>query len=184
MRAYEAADAAAVLAINAENEPEVGPLDEEKLELLAAQSPFFVVAEARDFAGSSQVAAPDQELESHGVDEDPAILGFLIGLDEHAVGYLSNNYAWFKERFPSFGYIDRVAVTEDAQSKGLGPAMYRAMEAWAVGNAKGWLLAEVNTIPDNPHSHYFHQKFGFEESGRGNPYGDEQEVAYYEKQMM
>ena len=179
MRAYEPSDAEAVLAINAENVPEVGPLDEEKLAYFAANAPFFVVAEARDFAGSGQVA----DAAAPVINADPAVLGFLVGLDEETSGYQSPNYAWFKERFPSFGYIDRVAVTADAQSKGLGPAMYRAIEAWAIGFGKGWLLAEVNTIPDNPHSHHFHQKFGFEESGRGNPYGPEEEVAYYEKQI-
>lgn len=181
MRAYEPTDAEVILAINAENEPAVGPLDQEKLDYFAKNAPFFVVAEARDFAGSGQVAEPPEGGEAAILDPDPTVLGFLIGLADDTAGYGSPNYAWFKERFPSFGYIDRVAITAAAQSKGLGPAMYRAFEAWSIGFGKGWLLAEVNTIPDNPHSHHFHQKFGFEESGRAKPYGDDQEVAYYEK---
>ena len=183
MRAYEPSDAEAVLAINAESEPEVGPLDREKLEFFAQNASLILIAEARDFAGAGQVAEPGEDDEPVELDEDPTVLGFLIGLDETVTGYDSNNYAWFKERFPSFGYVDRVAVSTDARGKGLGPAMYRAMEAWAIGFGKGWVLAEVNTVPDNPHSHHFHQKAGFEECGRGNPYGNDQEVAYYEKQL-
>lgn len=182
MRSYESTDADAVMAINEANLPAVGELDAEKLEFFAANASFFVVAEARDFAGSGQTAGSDDSVLAE-LDSDPTVLGFLIGLDENVTGYGSNNYAWFKERFPSFGYIDRVAVSADAQGKGLGPAMYRAFEAWAIGFGKSYLLAEVNTIPDNPHSHHFHQKFSFEETGRGNPYGDEQEVAYYQKSL-
>ena len=177
MRSYEPADADAVMAINAQSVPEVGELDAEKLAFFAENASFFIVAEARDFAGASQSSDPAVHA------EDPTVLGFLVGLDEEVVGYGSNNYAWFKERFPSFAYIDRVAVTTDERGKGLGPAMYRAYEAWAIGFGKGWLTAEVNTVPDNPHSHHFHTKSGFEECGRGNPYGDEQEVMYYEKQL-
>lgn len=174
MRSYEPADAEAVLAINAENEPAVGSLDRDKLDFFVEHAPFFVVAEARDFSG---VAEGDIEA------VDTTVLGFLILLDETVTGYASNNYAWFAERYDSFAYVDRVAVTESAQGRGLGPAMYRAVEAWAIGFAKPWLAAEVNTNPDNPHSHHFHQKTGFEECGRGNPYGDDQEVAYYAKQL-
>lgn len=174
MRSYEPSDAEAVLAINAENEPAVGPLDQEKLDFFAEHAPFFVVAEARDFSG-----VEDSDIEA----VDTTVLGFLILLDETVIGYASNNFAWFAERYPSFAYVDRVAVTESAQGRGLGPALYRAVEAWAIGFGKAWMLAEVNTKPDNPQSHHFHQKSGFEECGRGNPYGDDQEVAYYQRQL-
>ncbi len=182
MRAYVPSDAEAVLAINAECVPEVGEMDADKLAFFAANASFFVVAEARDFKGSAQTADVSAA-EAGIVDADPTVLGFLIGLDENVASYGSNNYAWFCERFPTFGYVDRIAVTGDARSKGLGPAMYRAFEAWAIGFGKSYLTAEVNTIPDNPHSHRFHEAFGFEDSGRGNPYGDDQEVMYYSKAL-
>ncbi len=184
MRAYVPSDAEVVLAINAECVPEVGEMDAAKLDFFAANASFFVVAEARDFKGSGQTGgASAEESAIADLDVNPTVLGFLIGLDEAVVGYGSNNYAWFKERFPTFGYVDRIAVTGDARSKGLGPAMYRAFEAWAIGFGKSYLTAEVNTIPDNPHSHRFHEAFGFEDSGRGNPYGDDQEVMYYSKAL-
>ncbi len=161
VRAYEPSDAAAVLAINAENVPAVGEMDEEKLAFFARTATFFVVAE----------------------NTNDVPLGFLIGLDnDAAAGYTSPNYAHFTAKYAAeLAYVDRVAVTESAQGQGLGPAMYNAFEAWAIGFGKGVLAAEVNTIPDNPHSHHFHQTFGFTETGRGRPYGPDEEVAYYEK---
>ena len=161
MRAYESGDAEAVLRINEENVPAVGEMDAEKLEFFADIAAFFIVVE----------------------DEDDVPVGFLIALDNDAAGkYESPNFAHFTAKYDSeLAYVDRVAVTADEQGKGHGPAMYNAFEAWAFGFGKGVLAAEVNTIPDNPHSHHFHQKFGFTEMARGNPYGPDEEVAYYEK---
>lgn len=159
MRAYEPADADAVLAINAECEPAVGSLDAEKLEFFAQAAGFFVVVE----------------------DEDDTPLGFLIGLDETATEYPSPNYAYFAARHGEFAYVDRIAMTANAQGKGFGPTLYNAFEAWAYGFGKRVLAAEVNTIPDNPHSHHFHKAFGFTEMERTRPYGPDEEVAMYEK---
>ncbi len=161
MRAYEPADADAVLAINAECVPAVGDLDEQRLAFFAEHAGFMAVEEG----------------------EDGTILGFLIGLDETATTYWSNNYKWFSERLDSFAYVDRIALTETARGQGVGPAFYRAFEAWAIGHGKPDLTAEVNTVPDNPHSHHFHLKFGFAEVGRANPYGGDEEVAYYQKAL-
>lgn len=161
MRAYEPADAEAVLAINTECLPEVGEMDAEKLELFARIAAFFVVVE----------------------DEDDVPFGFLIGLDNDAVGeYASPNFAHFTAKYNSeLAYVDRIAITESKRGQGHGPALYNAFEAWAFGFGKGVLAAEVNTVPDNPRSHRFHLEFGFTEMARGNPYGPDEEVAYYEK---
>jgi predicted GNAT superfamily acetyltransferase len=159
MRAYEPTDAEAVLAINAECVPEVGTLDATTLEYFAEHSGFFAVKE----------------------DDHDAVIGFMIGLDETAVAYPSANYAWFTARHGSFAYVDRIALSADARGKGIGPEFYRAFEAWAFGHGKPVMVAEVNTVPDNPHSHHFHVNFGFEEAGRANPYDGDEEVAYYER---
>lgn len=162
MRSYEpSSDAERVLAINAECVPEVGTMDAEKLAYFEQSASFFAVVEADDAAG--------------------AVAGFLIGLDEHTVGYPSPNYAWFAERYPSFAYVDRIAITEGGRGRGFGPDLYRAFEAWAFGHGKPVLLAEVNTIPDNPRSHQFHEAFGFVELERRRPYGPDEEVAMYAK---
>ena len=159
MRAYESSDEVAVMAINAACVPEVGEMDAEKLAFFVEHSGFFAVEE----------------------DESGEVIGFLIGLDETTTSYTSNNYAWFKERYPKFAYVDRIALSESARGKGLGPKFYDAFAAWAYGHGKLYVTAEVNTVPDNPHSHHFHQKYGFVETGRANPYGGDEEVAYYEK---
>lgn len=161
MRAYEPADAEAVLAINAECVPEVGEMTAESLAFFVEHASFMVVEEG----------------------DDGEVIGFLVGLDETASGYWSNNYRWFSDRHESFAYVDRIALTASARGKGLGPAFYRAFEAWAFGHGKPHLVAEVNTIPDNPHSHHFHASFGFAEVGRANPYGGGEEVAYYQKAL-
>lgn len=158
MRAYEPRDAQAVLAINKECEPDVGPMDLDKLEFLVSLGGFAVVEE----------------------DDDGNVVGFLIGLDETASSYTSNNFAWFAERHERFAYIDRIAITEHARGTGIGPSFYRATEAWAFGTGHTVLTAEVHTKPDNPRSRRFHELFGFAEVGRGQPYGNDDEVAYYE----
>ena len=161
MRTYDPADADTILAINAECVPEVGEMDEGKLAYFTENASLFVVVEG----------------------EDAGPIGFLIGLDDTTVGYGSPNYAFFAGRHAEFAYVDRIALSASAQGKGHGPALYNAFEAWAFGHGKRVLAAEVNTVPDNPHSHHFHQKFGFTEVERANPYGSEEEVAYYEKSL-
>lgn len=160
MRSYEPADADAVLSINEECVPEVGELTDEKLAYFAEKASFFAVAEV-----------------------DDEVVGFLIGLDEHATDYPSPNYAWFSERYETFAYVDRIALSEPGRGLGLGPDLYRAFEAWAFGHGKPALLAEVNTIPENPRSHRFHEIFGFHELERVRPYGPDEEVAMYEKRL-
>jgi predicted GNAT superfamily acetyltransferase len=161
MRAYEMSDAREVLAINEECVPEVGAMDVERLELLQRNSGFFAVVEV-----------------------DDAVVGFLLGLDEHALEYESPNYRWFSERHASFAYIDRIALSEAARGMGLGQDLYRAFEAWSIGHGKPLLTAEVNTIPDNPRSHRFHETFGFSVVERVRPYGPDEEVAMYEKWLV
>jgi predicted GNAT superfamily acetyltransferase len=158
MRAYQPVDAEAVLRINLECVPEVGDMDAAKLALFEQIAGFFAVVE-------------------HGGD----VVGFLIGLDEFAHAYTSPNYRWFADRHGAFAYVDRIALSERARGNGFGPDLYRAFESWAVGGGKPVLTAEVNTIPDNPRSHRFHETFGFAEVERRRPYGPDEEVAMYEK---
>lgn len=160
MRAYQPIDAEAILQINRECVPEVGEMDAAKLALFERIAGFFVV-----------------------VEHDDNIAGFLIGLDEAAIDYTSPNYRWFAERHGTFAYVDRIALSESARGNGFGRDLYRAFEAWAVGQGKPMLTAEVNTIPDNPRSHRFHETFGFAEVQRRRPYGPDEEVAMYEKAL-
>ncbi len=151
-------DSAVVLKINNDCVPEVGELDADKLAVLAQGAAFFQVAESE-----------------HG-----DVLGGLIGLDEAAEQYKSPNYRYFCERHPSLAYVDRIFFSEAARNQGLGQQIYRAFFQWARDNDKPVVCAEVNTIPDNPGSHRFHQRAGFVEVDRLRPYSPDREVAMYE----
>lgn len=91
------------------------------------------------------------------VDGVPA--AFLVGLTPDA-DYQSFNFRWFCERYASFAYIDRVAVTVAARRRGLAAALYRDFED-AFNAQSQRLVCEVNLRPPNPASMHFHERMGF-----------------------
>ena len=147
IRDYAPADADQVLDLNAANVPDVGPMDGAKL------------AEFVQWANYMKV-----------VEIDGAVVGLLIGLTE-AAPYTSPNFGWFKDRYESFAYIDRVAVSEAHRGGGWGPALYRDFEQWARDNRHPMLCAEVNVVPPNPRSLRFHEIFGFDPVEQFEPTG-------------
>lgn len=156
IRDYTPNDAAAVLALNQSNVPEVGTLDRESFERLVAQADWVPVVE---IGGK--------------------IVGFAILLVE-GTGYKSTNYGWFKDRHERFYYVDRIALGPDARGQGIGQSLYREAVRRARAAGRSVLCAEVNTVPPNEPSLRFHGRFGFEERTRRCPYGDENEVAMLE----
>ena len=156
IRPFESSDRAAVLAINAANVPEVGEMDDRKLSLFGRISPWFRVVEL-----------------------DGVVVGFLVGLSEASTEYQSPNYRWFCERYPSFAYVDRIALSEVGRGKGWGPALYDELASWARSTGRPSLCAEVNTVPANPRSIRFHEIYGFAEVARCRPYGPDEEVAMF-----
>lgn len=153
---YAPHDAEAVLAINSANVPEVGPMDRYKLDSLAAEAAWFPV-----------------------VRDGEEVLGFAILLSEGAT-YASPNYKWFSGRHERFSYVDRIALGESARRRGFGGAVYREAIERARASGREVLCAEVNTLPPNPASLAFHERFGFKEVGRVRPYGPDEEVAMLE----
>lgn len=151
-------DAVTVLTINNDCVPEVGELDSAKLQVLAQCAAFFKVA----------------------VSDQGQVLGGLIGLDEYAEQYKSPNYRYFCDKHERLAYVDRVFFSQAARNQGLGSKLYQAFFQWARDNDKPVVCAEVNTIPDNPGSHRFHQRAGFVEVARLRPYAPDKEVAMYE----
>lgn len=147
IRAYNAADAEAVLALNAACVPEVGPMDAASLAGFADWASYFRV-----------------------VDVDGVIVGFLIGLTEDAP-YASPNFGWFVDRYPLFAYVDRIAISDSQRGAGWGPALYRDFEQWAVDNQRPMLCAEVNVEPPNPRSLRFHEIYGFDAIEQFEPTG-------------
>ena len=153
---YAPGDAEDVLALNAANVPEVGPMDRRKLESLAAEADWFPVIRDGD-----------------------TVVGFAILLTEGA-SYESPNYRWFSERHERFSYVDRIALGEKARRRGFGSTVYQEAIERARATGRDVLCAEVNTRPPNPASLAFHREFGFEEVARKRPYGPEEEVAMLE----
>jgi predicted GNAT superfamily acetyltransferase len=133
-------DAAAVLAINEASVHHLAPMDE---------------AEYRWFLDVAALAL--------GAEVDGEVAGFVLVLDP-GVEYASRNYAWFSDHYDSFAYLDRVAIAEGARRRGVGTAIYDAVEAYASDRAVP-LLLEVNIQPANEPSLAFHASRGFEEVG-------------------
>jgi len=153
IRSYTPADRSAVLAINDANVPEVGPLDDAKLDLLLDEAESFLVVEI-----------------------DSVVVGLMVLLGPGGT-YASPNYRWFSERYDQFVYVDRIALAESARGRGWGPALYARFEELALERGVVTMAAEVNTVPFNERSLRFHAIAGFEEVDRCRPYGGDEEVA-------
>jgi predicted GNAT superfamily acetyltransferase len=134
IRELRLGDLDVVWSINQENVPAVGEETREDLAKIHEQSTIALVAEV-----SNQV------------------VGFCMVLLPGAE-YGSPNYEFFCERLDDFIYLDRVAVTSDFQGKGIGAALYSAVEK--LSDAM-WFALEVNTKPRNEGSLRFHAREGF-----------------------
>lgn len=86
--------------------------------------------------------------------------GVLIGY-AHDVDYDHKNLKWLRARFDTFFYIDRIILDSSAQGKGYGRQLYADFEAQARRRGLPRLVCEVNTKPNNPGSHSFHERLGF-----------------------
>ncbi len=145
-------DLVAVHAINEAEVPAVGSETRPAFERIHHQSIISLVAEdpARAEIGAfCMVLAPDAD-------------------------YGSGNFVWFRERYDSFVYLDRIAVAPSFRRRGLGRALYAEVERLAaerVRSATEFCL-EVNLRPRNDVSLAFHAELGFTEVGqRETSYG-------------
>ncbi len=142
LREYEAADAAAVLRLNAESVTVLSPMDEDRLRLLAGMSSFHLVAVG------------------------PAgVIGFAMGFTDGAA-YDSVNYRWFAARYECFLYLDRMVVAPPFRGCGIGRAFHVAAERHANACDLDWLVGEIDVDPPNPVSLAYHERLGFVEVGR------------------
>lgn len=146
-------DLALVHAINQRFVPHVGTLTiDEMSRLLALCGTFRVVAvEGRPVA-------------------------FLLGLTPDAP-YQSENFLWFKERYPSFLYVDRIAVAEGHHRAGYGSMLYRDAFAQAAATGRPIVTCEINVRPPNPESSLFHERLGFVEVGTQDTEGGTKTVS-------
>ncbi len=109
--------------------------------------------------------------------------GVLIGY-AHDADYPDHwNMAWLSRHLENFFYIDRIIIDETAQGKGLGQKLYADVEHYARLRGYDWLACEVNILPNNPASHAFHLREGFEILGEQDFPAQAKAVRYYAKAL-
>ena len=150
------ADEAAVLALNNAHAEELSWLEPERLHELIERAVF-----ARR-AGSI----------------DAFILAFDQGAD-----YDSPNFLWFRERYPRFVYVDRIAVAPHARGRGLARQIYEELFAFALNAGHELVTCEVNADPPNPASDAFHASLGFREAGDALIHGGKKSVRYFTRKL-
>jgi predicted GNAT superfamily acetyltransferase len=107
---------------------------------------------------------------------------FMIGFDQDA-DYHSPNFLWFRERYPRFAYVDRVAVATSARGRGLARALYEDFFTRATTDGHTLIACEVNSDPPNPGSDAFHAALGFRIVGSAEIYGGKRTVRYYVREL-
>ena len=147
-------DLEAIRTINQENIPEVSDIESiERLQQLIDWSSHVIVV------------------------RDEVVAGFIILMREDQ-NYESPNYDFFNSKKEPFLYVDRIAIQESYQRKGLGKLIYdKVIEIGKELDIN--VTCEVNTVPRNTPSLAFHADFGFEEVGTKDY--DDHSVVYLNK---
>lgn len=106
----------------------------------------------------------------------------LLTFDQ-AADYDSPNFLWFRERYPTFVYVDRVVVAEAARGRGLARRLYDALFEAAKAAGHERIVCEVNADPPNPASDAFHAALGFAPVGTAAIHGGKKTVTYLERPL-
>ena len=106
----------------------------------------------------------------------------LIALDQDAP-YANPNFEWFRLRFRTFVYIDRVIVAADARGQGIARRLYEDLFVEATRAGQDRVVCEVNLDPPNPASDAFHVSMGFVEVGQAAIHGGAKTVRYFERPL-
>ncbi|MBX3574604.1 MAG: GNAT family N-acetyltransferase [Mesorhizobium sp.] len=157
---------------------ELTPLDEEALPAILAlnneharELSWLEMPKLRHLAGEAFLALRAGDADA-----------FLLAFDQDA-DYDSENFLWFKARYPRFAYVDRVAVASHARGRGLARAFYETLFAKARDAGHTIVTCEVNSDPPNPGSDAFHAAMGFREVGTAAIYGGERTVRYFVREL-
>lgn len=113
--------------------------------------------------------------------QDATLAGFLIGL-RPGLAYSSPNYRWFSARYRDFGYVDRVAVAENARRQGVATALYKDFAETLYPEVEV-MTCEVNIRPANESSMRYHEQLGFVQVGTQQTEGGTKEVALLEMKL-
>ncbi|NUU17377.1 GNAT family N-acetyltransferase [Cellulomonas humilata] len=97
-------------------------------------------------------------------EDDGDALGFVLAVAPGSA-YASENYRWFSTHVPGSLYVDRIVVHPAAHGRGVGRALYGAVDARARELGLGVVTCEVNLEPPNPESLAFHKRLGFRRVG-------------------
>lgn len=151
-----AAEEPAVLALNNEHAAELSFLEPEHLSRLLAEA-FYA-----------------RRIET--------VEAFLITFDQDA-DYDSPNFLWFRQRYPRFVYVDRIAVAATARGRGHARRLYEALFAAAKDAGHTIVTCEVNADPPNPASDAFHAALGFRVVGAATIHGGAKTVRYYARPL-
>lgn len=115
---------------------------------------------------------------------DGAPIGFINLVAPGTAAYNSDNLRWIEDWIAreqvSAHYVDRIAIGETARGQGVGEALYRA--AFEAAKPNAYLCCEVNTDPDNPGSHRFHQRLGFKAIG-DHRYHADYAIRFYSRSL-
>jgi len=147
-----AEDYPAILALNEASTPHVTSIPLTTLEHLHGQSCYCKVARI----GSE-------------------IVGFLVVLDQTA-DYDSPNFQYFKRRYSSFAYVDRIFISGADQGLGLGRRLYQDLID-ELGGRSPVVTCEVNLDPPNPGSLAFHEHLGFVQVDEQHTEGGDKRVS-------
>ena len=123
-------------------------LNQANIPALGAVNDFEHVQQLYDFCTYCYLAFKQEKL-----------IAFVFVMDESSL-YQSPNYQYFKLNYDSFLYIDRVAVSDLYQRKGIGAELYNHIYLKCI-EANIPLCCEVNTLPRNEVSLNFHLKLNF-----------------------
>lgn len=91
-------------------------------------------------------------------------LVFLVGFGSTSQ-HSSSNFAWFRERYENFFYIDRIVVTSRRRGGGVGRALYADVHSYAELRYP-YLACEVFLDHGAEAALLFHGSFGFHEIGQ------------------
>jgi predicted GNAT superfamily acetyltransferase len=103
--------------------------------------------------------------------------------DNNGGGYHSTNFNWFKQRYPRFIYIDRIAVATKDRGRGLAKTLYHDLFAEAIRQQHSMIVCEVNQHPPNPASVAFHIGLGFIGVGQTALAGQNKTVQYFMRNL-
>lgn len=134
-------DLDAVLALNNNAGPAILPLDAANVRFFFERADYFRVAVL-----------------------DGGVAGFLIALREDAP-HASSNFRWFRQRYESFVYVDRVVIGDLYRGHGLGRLFYSDVQSYSEVRAP-LLACEVFLEPRDDVAMLFHGTRGFSEVGQ------------------